>query len=143
MLARYSPTLVQQMTKRLQEVLDPHDLTPLHWGVLCCLWKEDGLRTTEIAQRLDQLGGTVTVGLDAMERRKLIRRRQHRSDGRVVQIFLTAKGRNLRPVLEPKVVALIEELFACFSPGEYAVLSKQLGILRLHLAESSAREDRQ
>jgi DNA-binding MarR family transcriptional regulator len=122
--------LVQQMTKRFQQVLTPHGLTPLHWGILCCLWGEDGLRTTEIATRLEQLGGTVTVGLDAMERDELVQRKKDRADGRVSRIFLTERGASLQKTLAPSAAALIDDMFATLTPEEYSSLARQIEALR-------------
>ncbi len=122
--------LVQQMTRRFQEILTPHGMTPLHWGILCCLWGEDGLRTTEIAARLEQLGGTVTVGLDAMERHGFVRRKKDKADGRILRIFLTEQGRILKKTLEPAAAALIQEMFVTFAPGEYNALSSYIARLR-------------
>jgi DNA-binding MarR family transcriptional regulator len=122
--------LVQQMTRRFQEILTPHGITPLHWGVLCCLWGEDGLRTTEIAARLEQLGGTVTVGLDAMERDGLVQRKKDKTDGRVSRVFLTDRGRVLKSALEPAAAALILEMFATLAPEEYQSLATQIAHLR-------------
>ncbi len=129
--------LVQQMTKRFQEILTPHGLTPLHWGILCCLWKEDGLRTTEIAMRLEQLGGTVTVGLDVMERDGFVERKRDRADGRVSRIFLTRLGASLKKTLAPSAAALIDDMFATFTLGEYHSLTKQVAKLRQAVANSS------
>ncbi len=126
--------LVQQMTRRFQAVLDPYGLTPLHWGILCCLWEEDRLRTSEIARRLEQLGGTVTVGLDVMQREGLIERRPDESDRRVSRISLTAKGRALQKVLKPQAGALIDSIFAVFGRDEYLFFEKQIGDLRRHNA---------
>ncbi len=122
--------LVQQMTRRFQEILTPHGITPLHWGILCCLWGEDGLRTTHIAARLEQLGGTVTVGLDVMERHGFVRRRKDRTDGRILRIFLTERGRVLKKVLEPAAAALIQEMFVTLTPEEYNALYSQIAHLR-------------
>ena len=122
--------LVQQMTKRFQEILTPYGITPLHWGILCCLWGEDGLRTTEIATRLEQLGGTVTVGLDGMERHGLIQRKRDKTDGRISRVFLTEQGKGLRKALEPAASTLIRDLFATISPAEYRALAKQIAQLR-------------
>jgi DNA-binding MarR family transcriptional regulator len=122
--------LVQQMTRRFQEVLSPHGITPLHWGILCCLWREDGLRTTEVADRLEQLGGTVTVGLDVMQRLGLVQRKKDESDGRVLRIFLTKQGRLLKETLEPGAAKLIEEMFATLGTQEYKALSNQIAHLR-------------
>jgi len=122
--------LVQQMTRRFQEILTPHGLTPLHWGVLCCLWAEDGLRTTQIAERLEQLGGTVTVGLDVMERHGSVQRKKDKTDGRVSRVFLTERGRVLKSSLEPAAAALIREMFATLTPEDYNHLALQIASLR-------------
>jgi DNA-binding MarR family transcriptional regulator len=127
--------LVQQMTRRFQEILTPHGITPLHWGILCCLWGEDGLRTTEIAARLEQLGGTVTVGLDVMERLGLVRRKKDKADGRILRIFLTERGRILKKTLEPAAAALIQEMFVTFAPEEYNALSSHIARLRNAVAK--------
>jgi DNA-binding MarR family transcriptional regulator len=122
--------LVQQMTKRFQEILAPHGLTPLHWGILCCLWEEDGLGTTEIGTLLEQLGGTVTVGLDAMERDGLVQRKKDLADGRISRIFLTKRGASLKGTLAPAAAALIDDMFVTLTPGEYRDLAKQVAHLR-------------
>ncbi len=122
--------LVQQMTRRFQEILTPHGITPLHWGILCCLWGEDGLRTTQIAERLEQLGGTITVGLDGMERKGYIERKKDRIDGRVSRVFLRERGRILKRSLEPAAAALIRELFATLAPEDYQALAAQIAHLR-------------
>jgi len=122
--------LVQQMTRRFQEILAPYGITPLHWGILCCLWAEDGLRTTQIAERLEQLGGTVTVGLDVMERDGHIQRKKDKTDGRVSRVFLTQRGRILKGSLEPAAAALIQQMFATIAPEDYKSLSTQIAHLR-------------
>jgi hypothetical protein len=33
--------LSQLMERRFQQMLEPFQLTPLHWAVLCCLWQSD------------------------------------------------------------------------------------------------------
>jgi DNA-binding MarR family transcriptional regulator len=122
--------LVQGMTRRMQGLLQPFNLTPLHWGMLCCLWRRDGLSTTEFTEQLSQLGGTITVALQAMERRKLIRRRPHPRDGRASQIFLTARGRALEQELVPAAANLIQDLFRDLSPAEYKQFADTVSLLR-------------
>ena len=51
----------------LQQSLQPYDLTPFHWLVLNCLWREDGLAVSVIGDKLQQVGGTMTGVLDRME----------------------------------------------------------------------------
>ena len=57
--------LVQLMARKFQDMLDPHHLTPLLWGVLSFLWQEDGLATVELAHRLEQLPGTIIAALNS------------------------------------------------------------------------------
>ena len=112
--------LAQAMTRALQqEVLSAHDLTPLHWGILCCLWRTDGLRTTEIALCLDQLGGTITMGLDTMQKRELIIRTPDDVDRRILRVFLTKLGASLEAIVVPKAARLIERMLQHRSHSEY------------------------
>ena len=74
--------LSQLLSRNFQEQLEPLRLTPFHWVVLCCLWQEDGLATSAIGDKLQQVGGTLTGVLDRMEERGLIRRQRDSSDRR-------------------------------------------------------------
>lgn len=134
--------LVQQMTRRFQAVLDTFGLTPLHWGILCCLWREDQLRTKEIATQLEQLGGTITVGLDVMQRKGLIERRPDEADRRVSRIFLTAKGQSLQKVLQPQAKALIDTIFEGLDHEEYLRFAWQIAELRRHNSPSTGSSGR-
>lgn len=66
--------LSQLLTRKFTELLEPFGLTPFHWLVLCCLWENDGLPTSSVGEKLQQVGGTLTGVLDRMEERGLIRR---------------------------------------------------------------------
>jgi DNA-binding MarR family transcriptional regulator len=127
--------LVQLLTRRFQDVIEPYGLTPLHWGVLSCLWQEDGLATQAIATRLEQLGGTVTVGLDVMEKRGLIRRKADAQDRRISRVWLTRKGGETQQKLVPLVSAFVEQVFAVFTPGERATLVLMIHRLREHVEQ--------
>jgi DNA-binding MarR family transcriptional regulator len=70
-------------------------VTPTQWTVLMCLWEQDGLSFTELGKRLCFDHPTITGVVDRMEREKLVKRRRDRIDRRVVNVFLTPKGRNL------------------------------------------------
>jgi DNA-binding MarR family transcriptional regulator len=101
--------LAQLGSRRLQEVLEPFGLTPFHWLVLCCLWQEDGLPTSSIGEKLQQVGGTLTGVLDRMEDRGLVRRERDTRDRRIWRIWLTDSGRELQDVLPPLVAAKIRD----------------------------------
>ncbi len=96
----YKVKLVSQLLYRdFLERLEPYGLTPFHYLVLCCLWEEDGLSTSGIADKLKQLGATLTGVVDRMEDRNLVYRERDPSDRRIVRIWLTEEGRQLMYVL--------------------------------------------
>ena len=110
--------LSQLLGRNFQEQLEPLGLTPFHWVVLCCLWSEDGLATSAIGDKLQQVGGTLTGVLDRMEKRGLIRRERDKSDRRKVRIWLTDTGKELETVLPPIALDLREQAMAGFDEPE-------------------------
>jgi len=133
--------LVQVMGRMFQDVLDPFDITPLHWGILCCLWQEDGLATQAIANRLEQLGGTITVGLDSMEKRRLVSRKADSNDRRISRVWLRRRGRDLEGELSPEVTALVNRMFDCMSQQELAGFSACVDKLLAHLAAAKTQSE--
>lgn len=127
--------LVQLLTRRFQDVIAPFHLTPLHWGVLSCLWQQDGLTTRAISLQLEQLGGNLTVGLDSMEKRGLVRRRTDRHDRRISRVWLTKRGAALRADVVPVVEAFVGRIFSCLSPAETVQLNALVRRLKTHLEE--------
>ncbi|HHP7244388.1 MAG TPA: MarR family winged helix-turn-helix transcriptional regulator [Elainellaceae cyanobacterium] len=96
----YKVKLVSQLMYRdFLERLEPYGLTPFHYLVLCCLWEEDGLSTSGIADKLKQLGATLTGVVDRMEDRNLVYRERDPSDRRIIRIWLTEEGKQLMHVL--------------------------------------------
>lgn len=128
--------LAQTMSRQFQVVLAPFGVTPLHWGVLSCLWRQDGRTALEIAAELEQLPGTLTIGFNTMEKLKLITRAPDDHDGRVSHVWLTAKGQRLKSQLTPLAEAFVAMTFACLSPKEYQVLSSLTQKVAEHLSRS-------
>jgi len=96
----YKIKLVSQLMYRdFLERLEPYGLTPFHYLVLCCLWEEDGLPTSSIAEKLKQLGAMLTGVIDRMEERNLVYRERDPNDRRVVRIWLTPEGEKLKDTL--------------------------------------------
>ncbi len=116
--------LAQLVTRSFQEELEPIGLTPFHWVVLCCLWQEDGLATSNISDQLQQVGGTLTGVLDRMAERNLIRRERDPHDRRVWRIWLTPAGRELSEVLPPVAIKVVGETMQGISASEQAQFSQ-------------------
>ena len=115
--------LSQLLTRAFSERLEPFGLTPFHWLVLCCLWIEDGLPTSSIGDKLQQVGGTLTGVLDRMEERQLIRRERDPRDRRIWRIWLTDAGRELEGVLPPIAIELREQIMAGISEEDREKMS--------------------
>lgn len=129
--------LTQAMARHFQTVLDPYGLTPFQWGVLTCLWREDGLPTLTIGERLAQLAGTLTGVLDTMESRGLLRRERDANDRRVWRVWLTEEGKDLEHRLVPVVRDTLKGVFEDFTPEEYQQLSDLVDRLQARLARRS------
>lgn len=116
--------LSQILGRTFQERLEPFGLTAFHWVVLCCLWEEDGLATSSIGERLQQVGGTLTGVLDRMEERGLVRRERDSRDRRIWRIWLTEAGKQLEAVLPPIGVEIREQAMTGISIAERELLSR-------------------
>lgn len=115
--------LSQLLARNFQERLDPFGLTIFHWVVLCCLWEEDGLAISSIAEKLQQVGGTLTGVLDRMEQRGLVRRERDQHDRRVWRIWLTDAGRELETILPPIALEVRETAMQGIAPADRDRLS--------------------
>jgi DNA-binding MarR family transcriptional regulator len=112
------------LSRTFQERLEPYGLTPFHWVVLCCLWQEDGLATSSIGERLQQVGGTLTGVLDRMEERGLVRRERDMRDRRIWRIWLTQAGKELEQVLPPIALEIREQAMAGIAEADRELLSR-------------------
>ena len=120
--------LAQLVTRSFQENLEPIGLTPFHWVVLCCLWQEDGLATSNISDQLQQVGGTLTGVLDRMAERNLIRRERDPHDRRVWRIWLTPSGQELSQVLPPIAIKVVQDTMQGISASEQAQFSQWVDV---------------
>jgi len=82
------------------------NITPEQWGVLNCLWEEDGQTQTEIAERILKDKTNLTRMLDIMEREELVERHPHERDRRSYRIYLAPKGEKLKEKLVPIAIKI-------------------------------------
>lgn len=124
----------QLMYRDFLERLEPYGLTPFHYLVLCCLWEEDGLSTSGIAEKLGQLGATLTGVVDRMEDRKLVYRERDPEDRRTVRIWLTPNGEKLKEVLPQIGEQTVDKALNNISKAEQELVSKVLDRIAANLA---------
>lgn len=92
--ALYSTSLL--MTRAYKPLLKELGLTYPQYLAMLVLWEEDGLTVGTISTRLLTDPGSLTPLLKRMEADGLIRRQRSDRDERIVQVFLTDRGRSLR-----------------------------------------------
>ncbi len=128
--------LSQAIDRRFQALLDPFGLTPLQWGILCCLWQEDGLPILQISKQLQQLSGNVSFALPLMEKQGYIQRQADECDRRILRVWLTPEGRQLKTKLPQQVQEMDRQLFESLSQEERASFSQTIDRLRSELSTS-------
>lgn len=76
--------------------LKPLGITYTQYLVFLLLWAEDGLSVGNLCERLYLDSGTLTPMLKKMEEKHLVERRRCKDDERMVRIWLTEEGRQLK-----------------------------------------------
>ena len=130
-------------TRALQARIAPHGVSIGMWFFLRALWQEDGvsqrelsqreLSQRELSQRVGMMEPTTASALTNMERKGLVRRIRNRTDRRVVNVFLTERGRVLRRELLPLAAEVNEAALRGVSVNEVAQLRALLAKLRTRL----------
>jgi len=98
------------------------------------LWQEDGLPTSSIGDKLQQVGGTLTGVLDRMEERGLVRRERDTRDRRIWRIWLTDAGTELQEVLPPLVAKIRDRAVERISQADQELFSQLIDIAILNLS---------
>ncbi|MCO7246337.1 MULTISPECIES: MarR family transcriptional regulator [unclassified Halomonas] len=92
--ALYSTSLM--MTKVYKPLLKELGLTYPQYLAMLVLWQEDGITVSTLSKRLLTDPGSVTPLLKRLEADQLLIRQRSCQDERVVELFLTDRGRAMR-----------------------------------------------
>ena len=106
-------------------------LTENQFGVLETLLHLGPLHQRRLGQKLFTSGANITVVVDNLEKRSLVRRYRDRNDRRQVTVSLTPAGRHLIESVFPVHAARIAALYRALSAEEQdalGALSKKLGL---------------
>ncbi len=108
----------------------------LHVGqemVLLELWKKDGLKGSELADRLGVEPPTITRMLRRMERCGFVERRPDPADARSFRVYLTNEGRALEGPVARIWEEAEEKTLRGMNPDETLVLRRLLARVRKNL----------
>lgn len=95
--------VAQRLRYELHQAFQRHgyDITPEQWAILNRLWEEEGLSQVDLAERTFKDKPGTTRILVLLEKKGVILRRPDESDRRILRVFLTKTGRDLKDKLIP------------------------------------------
>ena len=124
--ARHLAVLHRQMMKELELELYPLELGPGRYLYLFGLYIRDGRKQQELADIIGIDKAAVTRALSRLEQSGYIYRRADDNDRRAIRVYLTPKGRKLRPQLETAATDCTETITAALNSSERAQLRRLL-----------------
>jgi DNA-binding MarR family transcriptional regulator len=102
----------------VNDAVKEHGVSISQIGVLRQLSGEPGLSAAELARRLLITPQGVQLALTALEKQGLIERKQDPQHGRILQVFLTEKGRGVASSAVSDAIEAHDAVFGVLSPAE-------------------------
>ncbi len=121
----------ESITARIHQHLIDVGLTVSQFGVLEALFHIGPLSQVEIAKKVLKSTGNITMVIDNLEKRGLVKRERHRDDRRYYIVQLTDEGRKLIGSVFPRHAAKIVEEMKVLSSAEQETLGnlcRKLGL---------------
>ena len=115
---------------RLAPGLQRADLTPSQFGVLEALYHLGPMHQCDLGERILKSSGNMTLVIDNLEKRALVRRERSLEDRRFIQVHLTPEGERLiRRVFPGHADAITRELAVLTQEEQRALgnLCRKLG----------------
>ena len=106
-------------------------LTESQFGVLEALYHLGPMCQRELGSKTLKSGGNITLVVDNLERRGLVRRRRSPEDRRFITVSLTAEGKRLMADLFPRHAARVADEIGALTAGEQKELDRLLKKLGL------------
>lgn len=113
-------------TKTLDSALNQHGLTIAVWPTLMCLWEEEGLTQTELANKAKVRASTTTRTLDKLVELGLVERRTDPRSRRSFLIYLTENGKQLKSSVLPIPAMLNKKVLSVLNEQESRELIRVL-----------------
>jgi DNA-binding MarR family transcriptional regulator len=123
-------TAYQDVMGWIKELMRHHGITLAQYGVLRNLGDTDGLRLSDLSERLVCTNSNVTRLIDCLSQQGLVERIEDRTDRRVTRARLTSQGRRLRNEITPQYEAYLETLTSGFTAKERAAFTQLLAKMR-------------
>jgi MarR family 2-MHQ and catechol resistance regulon transcriptional repressor len=112
------------VSARLGGSISEAGLTESQFGALEALYHLGPLHQCELGEKLLRSGGNITLVVDNLEKRGLVRRERETDDRRFVTVHLTDNGRRLVARIFPRHVARVVEEMKVLTPAEQEELGR-------------------
>jgi MarR family 2-MHQ and catechol resistance regulon transcriptional repressor len=116
---------------RINKVINEKKITESQFNLLDALFHLGPLSQNDLGKKLLKSGGNITMIIDNLEKRKLVKRERNQIDRRFFIIHITKQGRNLFEKLFPDILAaLVDEIYVLNANDqlEFQKMCKQLGL---------------
>jgi MarR family 2-MHQ and catechol resistance regulon transcriptional repressor len=126
-LSRSSEAVESQINAHLKD----HALTTSQFGVLEALYHLGSMQTGQLGEKILKSSGNMTLVIDNLVKRGLVRRQRLEDDRRCVEVSLTEKGQELVEIILPAHVERVVAAFGALTPAEQtqlATLCRKLGL---------------
>jgi DNA-binding MarR family transcriptional regulator len=118
--------LVGQMTRRIDEQMQVHDLTAQQWKPLLMLRTGQADTAAGLARLNCSDNGAMTRMLDRLEAKGLIERVRSAEDRRIVHLALTKEGERVADLIPYGLSKVLNEHLEGFSKDEFTQLQSLL-----------------
>jgi DNA-binding MarR family transcriptional regulator len=126
------------MHRQTDACLAKHGATADQFVLLGTLARQDGVTQQEIVRRASSDPNTVRAMLVLLEKRGLVARVEHPTDGRARSVHLTRRGREVHEKLLAATEPLRKRLLEAFRPEETKELIDSLARIALAMAPAPA-----
>ncbi len=120
----------ESVTQRINGHLQAHDLTISQFGVLEALYHLGSMQPSQLAQKVLKSTGNMTLVIDNLQKRGLVRRKRRADDRRCIDISLTDEGAALIESIFPAHVEGVVDTMSALAADEQeqlAALCRKLG----------------
>ena len=114
----------ESVSHRLHRHLESSKLTVTQFGVLEVLFHLGAMHQRDLAEKLLKSGGNITLVIDNLEKRQLVKRDREVGDRRCISVSLTPAGKQLISDLFPAHVEAILQQMSILSLEEQAELGR-------------------
>jgi MarR family 2-MHQ and catechol resistance regulon transcriptional repressor len=121
----------ESITSRVHKHLTSVGLTVSQFGVLEAIFHLGPLSQRDLGRKILRSSGNITMVIDNLEKRRLVRRKRDASDRRIFIVHLTSEGQRLIGKIFPSHAALITKELSVLNATDQKTLGdlcKKVGV---------------